>query len=259
MLAVDAIAAILTTRVVGKPLAWEQRVDSTNDRLKQLALAGATSGAVLGAEYQLSGKGRFNRSWISTEGENILVSVLLRPTMPLQQFPLFNFLASLAVAETLATYPGVEPVLRWPNDVYLNGKKICGILSESLPGGAGIVIGIGLNVNQTQFPPDIPFASSLAIETGRTLDRGRLLHVLLTVLDDRYHAVCEGSWDGLMEEWRARWDSIGKQLVIRNGDCVTTGVGVALERDGALRLSDEHGTESLVYAGDVMILDSAQQ
>ena len=78
MLAVDAIAAILTTRVVGKPLAWEQRVDSTNDRLKQLAPAGATSGAVLGAEYQLSGKGRFNRSWISTEGENILVSVLLR-------------------------------------------------------------------------------------------------------------------------------------------------------------------------------------
>ncbi len=253
MIHADSIASLLTTRRIGKPITWQQNVVSTNDELRRRALGGAPEGEVFGAEYQSGGKGRFQRVWQSAAGENLLFSIFLRPPIPPQQYPLFNFLAALAVTEAVDSCSANAAMLRWPNDVYLNGRKICGILSETLPNNSGVIIGIGVNVNQTNFHPELHNATSIAIESGRETDRGRLLHIILKILDERYAAVIDEGWASLMDDWRSRWDGKGKQVEARNGHSIINGTAIAVADDGALRIIQDNGTEIPLYAGDVTL------
>ncbi|HET7152786.1 MAG TPA: biotin--[acetyl-CoA-carboxylase] ligase [Candidatus Kapabacteria bacterium] len=248
---IRAINTLLTTRRIGKPVEWHGSLDSTNTAAR--TRQGAEEGLVIGADVQTAGRGRFNRVWESGAGENLLFSVLLRPTFSLQQFPLLNFLASLSVAEAIEQYPSLHAALHWPNDVYINGKKTCGILSEMGADNASIVVGIGVNVNQKDFPPELARATSLAIESGAMLDRGRLLHVILKILDENYDDVIESGFASMMDRWRARCDIHGKHIAVQNGGVSIEGVVEAIADDGALCLRNESGETVKVYAGDATL------
>ncbi|HZV11678.1 MAG TPA: biotin--[acetyl-CoA-carboxylase] ligase [Candidatus Kapabacteria bacterium] len=250
---IRAINTLLTTRRIGKPVEWQPSLDSTNIVARARAQNGAPEGLVIGADVQTAGRGRFNRSWESSAGDNLLFSVLLRPPFPIRQYALLNFLASLSVAEAIEQYPSLHATLHWPNDVYINSKKVCGILSETGVESASIIIGIGLNVNQNEFSPELAHASSLARECGHSLDRGRLLHILLKMLDENYDAVISNGFAGIMEKWRMRCDMIGRQLSVQSGDAVIEGEAVSVADNGALCIRQNTGETVSVYAGEATL------
>lgn len=171
------------------------------------AADGAPDGAVVLAEYQTRGKGRHGRVWQAAAGQNLLFSVILRPALAPAKYGLLTLAGSLAVREAVA--PLVAPArvqIKWPNDILIEGQKCCGILSESAIGpGAAVVIGIGLNVNQSVFSPDIAErATSMRLATGRTIDRASLmadvlrqLERMLSLLHDRESSLRERYVDNL--------------------------------------------------------------
>lgn len=162
-------------------------LDSTNNLCQELAKGGASEGIVVKADYQTSGRGRFERKWVSPRGKNLLFSILLRPKWKSSKVPILTMVTAECLVELL-TGLGVQSKIKRPNDVLVNGKKIAGILSES--SGAGdtidyLVIGVGLNVNSKK--REIPEgATSILLETEKSIDREELLEKFLTVFQKRY-------------------------------------------------------------------------
>lgn len=245
---VASVEQLLLTQVIGGRIVWHESVGSTNDVVRNMLPENPREGLVVCADEQTAGRGRFQRTWIATKGENLLCSILLVPPVADEKIPLLNFMASLSVVATLARYPGISAAVRWPNDVYVNGRKVCGILAERT--GATVILGIGLNVNQRMFPGEIPNASSLALESNSTLDRGILLHVLLRELDDFYAEACTDGFDGIMRQWRAHCDMIGKPVTFRTGEERVDGITEQVCDDGAIAIRDRFGVERRFYAGE---------
>ena len=154
---------------------------STNALLAERARAGEGAGLVLVAEQQTAGRGRLDRSWVSPPRAGLTFSALLRPELPVAQWPWLPLLTGLAVARALREQAGVDAVLKWPNDVLIGGRKLCGLLAE-VPTPGAVVMGIGLNV--TTRPAELPheLATSLALEGSRVTDRDLLLRVVLREL-----------------------------------------------------------------------------
>lgn len=246
-----AIATLLTTEVVGSHIVWHDEVASTNDALRAMLSGDVAEGLVVGADHQTAGRGRFQRTWVSAAGENLMFSVLLRPVFPDDRIPLLNFVASLSVVNALLAYPGLAATVRWPNDVFVNGKKVCGILAERT--GANVIAGIGINVNQREFPSDVPHATSLAHESAQELDRGRLLHIVLKELDEQYARVRREGFEGVMNDWRGRCDMGGGTVTLRAGEELVVGEFAGVDRDGALVLRDAAGSERRFFAGDATL------
>lgn len=180
------------TRVVGSKVLMLETTDSTNERAWHEALSGAPDGTVIFAEEQTRGRGRFGRSWHAPKGSSILCSVLLRPELEAAQAALVTALGALAVIDACSEACGVEGKIRFPNDVMVGARKLAGILVESrfVSSKADLfIVGIGVNVNiaENDFPEEIrPWATSLAIETGKTWDRTTLAGSLLQSLDRWY-------------------------------------------------------------------------
>jgi BirA family biotin operon repressor/biotin-[acetyl-CoA-carboxylase] ligase len=165
----------------GHPYLYVERCAST----QRLLAADAPDGAVAVAEEQTAGRGRRGREWWAPAHTSILASIVLRPSVPSAQLPELSLVAGDAVAKALAGVAGVEPVVKFPNDVLLAGRKVAGILAEAA--GGRVVLGIGVNVNQRpgELPQDVP-ATSLRIVTGRELDRAPLLAEILARLERSY-------------------------------------------------------------------------
>ena len=160
----------------GAHVAVAEVTGSTNHDLMAAARAGAGHGQVLFAEEQTRGRGRLGRHWHSPRGVNLYFSVLLYPPrLDITQFPPFALVAGLAVAEAIHEATGLSAKVKWPNDVLIGRRKVAGLLTEALPGSpAGLVVGVGLNVNQDRFPPDLrEIATSLALATGQVFRVGR--------------------------------------------------------------------------------------
>ena len=169
---VIAVGSRLKTRLIGKPLHFFDAIDSTNTYAMQLAREGAAEGTVVVADAQTGGKGRLGRTWVSPAGVNLYCSTILRPSVPAALAPQMNLVAAVAVAEAIVEVCGITPTIKWPNDVLVKGKKVCGILSEmqtsqtSQTGQTNtdtlkaIVVGIGVNLNAEldAFPKYSPLA-----------------------------------------------------------------------------------------------------
>ncbi|MGE5179835.1 MAG: biotin--[acetyl-CoA-carboxylase] ligase, partial [Bacteroidota bacterium] len=181
---------------LGVPIEFVRSVGSTNDEVIRRAASGAAEGLVIATDEQTAGRGRHGRSWWDRPGSSLLFSVLLRPTIPLARFPLLGMAMACAVAAAGCEATGRELVVKWPNDVLCDGRKLCGILAESRLGAAGhvLVVGTGINVNQERedFPPDIrDRATSLrAASRGAGLDREKLLLAVLEHFES-YRALAE--------------------------------------------------------------------
>lgn len=231
-------------------LQWYARLPSTNTFLKERLNVepDMLSGTVAAAREQTQGRGRRGREWLSAPGENLTFSVLLRGKYRPRDLPSASMAAAVAVAELL-TAEGLNPALKWPNDVLVNGKKICGILSEGIAGG--VIIGIGLNVNmQCADCIDQP-ATSVLLETGRRRDTDELLDRLLKYLSARLDDWAQGGFFKVRRSWEAKIPNIGRSVTVRDGGLFRSGVLAGFGDDGELLLRDERGVIHTIWAGDV--------
>ena len=231
-------------------LQWYASLSSTNTFLKErLAVeSNLPSGKVIAVREQTQGRGRREREWISSTGENLTFSIFLRGSYDRRKLPAASMAAAVAVAELLEA-EGLKPSLKWPNDVLVNGKKICGILSEGISGG--VIIGIGLNVNmQSAEHIDQP-ATSVLIETGKRRDINDLLGKLLKRLSVRLDEWAASGFSKVRKNWEAKAQNIGETVAVRDGGTVHKGVLAGFGPDGELLLRADDGTVSSIWAGDL--------
>ena len=224
---------------------------STQDELRRLADSGAPEGTVVVTDHQTRGRGRQGRAWLDEPGANLLVSVLLRPPIPAAQVPRLSLLAALAAADGLTAATGVTVGICWPNDLQVRERKVAGILAEAAATGDRVshaTLGIGINVNQTEFAADLSRpATSLALEAGRQLDREMLLEALLASLDRWYARYLREGFSPVREGWRRASVTLGRPV---DGGGIT-GIAEDLDEDGALLVRVPEGGLARLVAGEV--------
>jgi len=231
---------------------WYERLPSTNTFLKELVGVRnqLPSGTVVAAREQTQGRGRREREWLSFEGENLTFSVLVCENCEPRKLPSAAMAAALAVAELLAS-EGINASLKWPNDVLVNGKKICGILSEGITGG--IIIGIGLNVNMKKADHIDQPATSVLMETAKHRDVDELLGKLLKHLSVRLDEWVQGGFPKVRKNWEAKIPNLGKSVTVRDGGALRTGLLAGFGADGELFLLDDAGNINAIWAGDLSV------
>ena len=237
---------------------------STNTELARLASEGAEEGLAIVAEEQTAGRGRLQRAWSSPKGAGLYFSILLRPVMAPDHWPLITFMAALAVGDALNEAAGVETDIKWPNDLLSGERKICGILAEAIetPSGRAVIVGIGINLTQAAFPSELrEVATSVAEASGREPEREALIASLLRALSRWYSLLHEvGGREKIVAAWSSRSSyATGKLVQVSNGDEIWQGTTCGVEHDGALRLETGNGETRLIRAGDVHSLRSSKQ
>lgn len=246
-------------RVVGCQVICLDETDSTNDELKRRAMAGAPTGLAATAESQTGGKGRRGRSFQSLKGKGLYLSVLLRPQVPLETVSQLTAWTAVAVCRAIENVSGVQADIKWPNDVLVGGKKLCGILTElGVEAETGslsyVVVGMGVNVSQTaaDFGPELcPIATSLAL-LGVQARRAALARELLARLDDMNAAFPEGRADYL-DEYRRRCVTLGKQVKLVRPVGETMAQALDIDDDFALKVRLDSGEEEIVSSGEVSV------
>lgn len=229
-----------------------EEVDSTNDEVKRLGIAGAADGMIVIADKQTAGRGRRGAAWVSPPGEALAFSLLVRPTEPMALWPRLALASGLAVAEALEAH-GVIAGIKWPNDVWVGGRKICGVLVEAA--GNFAIIGIGVNVNIAGFPEALAdTATSLRLETGQPLDRAEVLASILRRLDHRRHQIGAG-YPALLDAVRTRCVLTGKRIRLVAADGPREGFCEGIGPGGELLLSTPNGLEHLLQADEVRVLE----
>src|SRR5664280_1167963 len=222
----EVLEKSLAGKFIGLPLYYHPEIGSTNDEAFRLGLSGAPEGTAVIADSQTRGKGRLQRVWYSPPGSNIYTSIILRPNFAPDQAPQISIAAGVAVAEILNEYCPGHVQIKWPNDVLLNKKKICGILAQMKTSANGIdfvVLGIGINVNIgcDQLPPDIrTIATSLAIETGREIARLELIISLYENLAKWYKQLMQRGFGAIKEKWLNLTPMINQDVQIMFRDCL---------------------------------------
>jgi len=231
---------------------WYERLPSTNTFLKErLVLEPALAdGTIDAAREQMQGRGRRDREWISSANENLTFSLFVRTASNPWNIPSASMAAAIAVAELLEA-EGVRATLKWPNDVLVGGKKICGILSEGVSGG--VIIGVGLNVNMESAGHIDQPATSLLIETGERRGVDDLLEKLLPILSTRLNDWAEGGFSKLRKQWEANVPNLGKPVTVRDGETMKTGLLKGFGENGEMLLQEQSGAVTPVWAGDLSI------
>jgi BirA family biotin operon repressor/biotin-[acetyl-CoA-carboxylase] ligase len=258
----ERLAPALTTRWLGRSLLALDRCGSTNDVAAEQARAGAAEGLVVVAEVQTGGRGRLGRSWHSPPGASLTFSILLRPARPPAQIPPLTLLAGAAVAEALVRF-GAQPRLKWPNDVQLvardggaggEPRKVAGILTEMASEGervGHVVIGIGVNVNDTAFPDGLAGrATSLALDQGRPVDRTAVLAALLAELEVAYDAFRAEGPPAAVARW-GKHGALGSRCRVTVGGRPLEGRTLGIDPDGALRIEGDDGRVHRVISGEI--------
>ncbi len=257
------LAGQLTTETIGRPLVYAPRLSSTQVLAARLADRGWPEGTAVLAEEQTAGRGRQGRTWWAPFGQALLLSLLLRPSLSPSQAPVLTMMAGLAAAEAIEAVYAVSVALKWPNDLYLEGRKVGGALTETrLSADADrlehAIVGIGINVT-------VDFADQPALQTtaislhqvvGDAVDRGTLLLALLARFEERYREVLAGG--SCRDEWARRLMWLGQPVRVTMPQGSITGVAEGVDEMGTLlvRLADGH--VEAVQAGDVS-LDRADE
>ena len=261
----------MTTSFLDVPLELHRSLPSTNDEALRRAEEGAPSGLVVFAEAQTAGRGRQGRSWNDVPGASLAFSVVLRPTIPLPQYPLLAIAMACAVAEAGEELTAKSFTVKWPNDVLHEGRKVCGVLAESrvpsavrVPGGAGLalVVGTGVNVNHR----DIDFPEGLRsravslrmVAGGREFEAGQVLDVILSRFERYVALACAADAAPLWNVVVRRLPSPGTRASIRSGDRIVQGAVQGFTETGAIRILEDGRTETVTLsAGEMAFADEA--
>ena len=247
-------------RRVGRELVCLETVDSTNNDLKRRAVGEAPDGLVVVAEEQTGGRGRRGRSFASPAGKGLYLSALLRPSCTLEQLPALTAWSAVAVCDAVEALCGVRPGIKWPNDVILEGRKLCGILTElELEAESGalryVVVGIGLNLSQTEadFGPELaPTAISLAQALGAAPRRAEAARALLDGLD-RLYADFPREQAGWLARYRADCLTVGRPIRVLSAGGAREGTALGVEEDFSLRVAWKDGGEEVLSSGEVSV------
>ncbi|MGG0716720.1 biotin--[acetyl-CoA-carboxylase] ligase [Robertmurraya massiliosenegalensis] len=247
----------LKTTIIGQQIHYKESVDSTQKVAHRLGLDNAKEGTVVIADEQTGGKGRMDRPWHSPKSTGVWMSVILRPKIPLPMAPQLTLLTAVAVVQAIVENTGLEPHIKWPNDILLHGKKVTGILTE-LQAEAdrihSVIIGIGINVNQTEadFPEELrSIATSLSIEKGETVNRASLIQEIFSKLEKLYLIYLEKGFKPIKLLWESYAISIGQNITARTLTGNITGKALGITDDGVLQIEDEKGVIHHIYSADI--------
>jgi BirA family biotin operon repressor/biotin-[acetyl-CoA-carboxylase] ligase len=249
------IATGLKVRRLKGPIHHFETLPSTNDLAKELAASQAPEGTLVVAEGQSRGRGRLGREWSSPPGAGLYVSVLLRPPLPPADLPQITLTAAVAVVRALKRATGVAPGIKWPNDLILAGKKLGGILTEMETESDQIrhlVLGLGLNVNNREFPAEIrDLATSLALVTGRSFSRLAILKAWLEELESLYQLFLGREFARILAEWKEYTVTLGQFVRVRQGPVEISGQALEVAPDGALLIETRTGEIVRVTSGEI--------
>lgn len=241
---------------IGHKIIHYFRTESTNTAALQLDAQDAPHGTVVIAEEQTAGRGRLGRSWYSEKSNGIYCSIILRPPLSPAAAPILTLLAGVAVHRAVGSTTGFAVDIRWPNDVLVDGKKVCGILTEmkaELDRVHMVVLGIGINVNHRAMPRDLQeIATSLAIEGARTYSRLQIFTELLREVERHYHMLIKEGNAAIVREWSAASSfAEGKRVRVKASGSEHSGTTVGLDSSGALKVLRDNGQQELLVAGEI--------
>lgn len=251
------VGQYLETRYIGRRIIYLDTTGSTNDQVKKEAAKGAEEGLIIIAEEQQSGRGRKGRSWATTKGNSIAASILLKPPVsPESAFSITPVLA-LSIVQGLEKETGIRTGIKWPNDIVLDNKKLCGILTEmnaELDRINYIVVGMGMNINQLSFPQELcDIATSLRIHKGEALSRKRIMASILNSFEKSYELYKKEGLKPMVPMLEKYSVLIGKRVRLMAADSVWEGVALNMDDQGALIVRLDSGETTRVISGDVSV------
>ncbi|MBK1662989.1 biotin--[acetyl-CoA-carboxylase] ligase [Rhodospirillum rubrum] len=245
---------------IGRTVFHLAEVDSTNRLMGDLARDGALPGTVVVADHQVAGRGKGERPWFSRPGEGLCLSILLSPKRPIEEVPQVTLVIAVAVAEAIIQATGVQPRVKWPNDLLVDGRKLCGILCELISSADGdvhhVIAGIGLNIGLSvdDFPGSLQaIGTSLAIESGRAIDRFAVLPVLLDHLEAWVERWEREGFAPVRDAWVRLSCTLGKDITLESEGTRCHGVAVDLGIDGSLSIRDESGEVHHFHYGETRL------
>ncbi len=261
-LSAETISRFLTTRRLGRPTLFFEQIGSTNDLAHEQARGGAPDGLLVVADEQTGGRGRLGRTWWAPPGTCLLMSLVLRPALPLTRSGQLTMCLGLGAVEGIAAQTGAAAALKWPNDLLLRGRKLGGMLTELDTVGGQLnyaVLGLGLNVNVSFDQPLAPealaeTATSLMTSTGNEIDRLALLAAILQRTEYWYDRTLRG--DSPHEAWARRLDTLNQRVAVSLVEGRMEGVATGVTPEGGLLVRDDDGTTHTVWSGDVTTVRS---
>jgi BirA family biotin operon repressor/biotin-[acetyl-CoA-carboxylase] ligase len=256
-LSITELLAGLTTKVMGQKLYLYDEVESTQSAAHALVGSGASEGTLVLAEAQSSGRGRMGRKWHSPRGKGIWMSLVLTPKIPLYFTPQLTLLAAVAVCRSIQKLCRVEIGIKWPNDLLIHGKKVCGILLEISGEDERLKyviagIGISANLRMEDYPEELrTVATSLAIETGSEVSRTAIIQAVLREFEDLYALYHEQGFAPIRLLWEAHSVSLHRPIRVHTPNGMIEGRAESIDDAGALTVSTASGEQIRVFSGDV--------
>jgi len=244
----------LSTVVIGRYIYHRSTIDSTMEYAKLLARKGAKEGTIVISDEQTAGKGRLDRLWLTPKG-NLAMSVILQP--PLTILPQIIMIASISVVRAIKNICNIDSKIKWPNDILIRGKKVCGILIENEVKSSEVsfsIVGIGMNINLDVLTyPDIAnLATSLSNELGHKVQREEISCSLLSEIEKLYLSAKAGF--STYPEWKSNLGILGKMIQVQSGDTKERGIAKDVTEQGNLLLRKDDGTTTELFVGDVTII-----
>jgi BirA family biotin operon repressor/biotin-[acetyl-CoA-carboxylase] ligase len=257
ILAPSLVRAELGDHPLGRNIIHYFRTDSTNAVAVKLAAEGAEHGTVVVAEEQTAGRGRLGRAWFSEKSSGVYTSIILRPPLSPAAAPVLTLMAGLAAQKAVSTVTGLAVDIRWPNDLLVNGKKICGILTEmsaEVDRLHAVVLGIGINVNHSLMPTPLEdIATSLRMEAHRGISRVQVFVALLRELERYYQLLLKSGSKAISERWEAASSfAHGKRVRVVTAAGETLATTTGLDPGGALKIQFDDGRQESLVAGEVV-------
>ncbi|MCX7872299.1 MAG: biotin--[acetyl-CoA-carboxylase] ligase [Verrucomicrobiae bacterium] len=255
----DLISRLTGVKIIGREIQVFQETTSTNDIIEKMAIDGVFEGVVIFAESQTRGRGRLGRSWHSSARKGLWFSILLRPSLHPRASMQITIAAATAIRNAICNLTKLPALIKWPNDIVINGKKAAGILNEISAETERIkysILGIGINVNHdiSDFPGEIKnIATSIKIEKGESVSRAELAIAVLEELDKYYQKILNKDFQTIADEWTHYCATIGKNVTIRLPDRVVQGRAESLDSDGCLLVRKTHGHLERIVGGDVTL------
>lgn len=256
-LTLDDIKEYLETKYIGRDIIYLDTTTSTNDIVKEMAEKGASEGLIVIAEEQIKGRGRMGRRWITGKGKALAVSILLKPDIKPDICPSITSLIALSAVKAIRKATNYDIMIKWPNDLVLNNRKLGGILTEMSMEGIKvkyIIIGLGLNINQEVFDDDIKnIAVSLKSFSGKNFDRRIILSEILNYFESDYENFKRYGLEYFVEDIKRYSIIFGKDISVIDGNKIVNGKVVDIDKEGGLILKTSEGELRKIISGDVIM------